>query len=285
MNSFLSQNRTKAFLPVSSTELNEYRKQLIGVLQSANIEVVENSDQLTKAQCSIHILGSQYNNTTADLNIANDEYWFKQAYNQINENNLFRIFVWQPPSLQNLIISPRQNEFINSIRNNLVQNMTFSSHHSPVMLVEDIRSIIYAEKKAVFDTIPTEVFFIYNEIDEDLGNGIVEILNDVVKIEKLNISLNLGTDYSELISQQIQKSQLTAIYFNRAANWAVPFTKQVWKNIGGASANKKILMIGDADYEENQNILFDAPNVTNISTSTELIALETKVFYDNLFIK
>jgi hypothetical protein len=285
MNSFLSQNKIKAFLPHSKPELNEYRKQLIGVLQSANIEVIENPDQLENTQCSIHILGCQYSDDNNDLGISDDEFWFKKAYNLINTNKLFRIFVWQPPFLQNQINSLKQNAFINSIRNNLVQNMTFSNHHSPVMLVEDIRSIIYTEQKAIFDTNPTDVFFIYNEIDEDLGDSIVELLNDVVKIEKLNISLNLGTDYSELISQQIQKSQLTAIYFNRTANWAVPFTKQVWKNIGGASANKKILMIGDSGYEQNQNILFEAPNVTNISTSTELIPLETKVFYDNLFLK
>jgi hypothetical protein len=285
MNSYLSPNKIKAFLPDSNTELVSYRKLLIGVLQSANIEVVEDPSELSSSQCSIHILGNQYKKSAADPSISNDEFWFNQAYNHINNNKFFRIFVWQPPALQNQIVSPKQTDFINSIRNNLVQNMTFSNHHSPVMLVEDIRSIIYAEQKAVFDTNPTDIFFIYNEIDEDTGNDIVELLNDVVKIEKLNISLNLGTDYSELISQQIQKSQLTAIYFNRTANWAVPFTKQVWKNIGGASANKKILMIGDAEYEQNKTALFNAPNVTNINASTELIPLETKVFYDNLSIK
>jgi hypothetical protein len=283
MSSYLNQTRIKAFLPRGDNDITAYRKQLIGVLSSAHIEVVEDPDLFSTTDCSIHILGSQYNNVN-NLAQSNDEYWFEQACNQISTNRLFRIFVWQPLELQNQVIALKQNQFINNIRNNLVRNMTFSNHQSPILLVEDIRSIIYAEQKAVFDTKAADVFFIYNEIDEDYGNGIADILSDVIKIEKLNISLNLQTDYSELISQQIQKSHLTAIYFNRSAQWALPFTKQVWKNIGGASANKKFLMIGDTGYEHNKDILFDAPNVSRVNTSAELIPLEIKVFYDKMTI-
>ena len=284
MISYLNKNRIKVFLPNGANDTTVYRKQLLGVLQSANIEVVEDINLLSTTECSIHLLGCLYNNNNNSA-ISNDKYCFEQACNQIIKNKLYRIFVWQTPVLNNQMISSKQEDFINSIRNNLVQNMIFSNHHSPVMLVEDIRSIIYSELKTVFDTKPADVFFIYNEIDEDFGNEIVETLSDVVKIEKLNISLNIKTDYSELISQQIKKSRLTVIYFNSTANWALPFAKQVWKNIGGASANKKILMIGDTDYEQNKNIRFDAPNVSVIHSSKDLIPLETKVFYDKMFTK
>lgn len=278
-------NKIKAFLPESNPQLNEYRRQLIGVLQSANIQVLQDPKLLPHADCSIHLLGSQYGSTTNNQGISDDEFLFNQACNLNKENQSFRIFIWQPPIMQDQLVSQKQTDFINSIRNNLFQNMTLSKHHSAVMFVEDIRSILYAEQKEVFDITPADVFFIYNEIDEDNGNSIVELLNDVVKVEKLNISLKMPTDYSELIAQQIQKSKLTTIYFNRTANWAIPFAKQVWKKIGGASANKEILMISDTDYEQNKNIVFNAPNVTNLNTGTELIPLETKVFYDKMQLK
>lgn len=279
MNSHLLQNKIKAFLPKEAGEPNPYRNQLIRVLISANIEVVEDLNYLSATQCSIHIVGC----SNTDAEVANAEFLFEQACKQNDADENFRIFVWQPPLDQKLHLSGNQASFINSIRNNHIQNLTFSNHYSAIMLVEDIRSIVYSEQKAVFDTNPADMFFIYNEIDEDSGKGIVGILDDIIKIETLNISLSVPRNYSELIAQQIQNSKLTIIYFNRTANWALPFAKQVWKNIGGASANKKILMVGDAEYEQNKNIAFDAPNVSNINASTDLIPLETKVFYDKMF--
>jgi hypothetical protein len=282
MSTIYDTKKIKAFLPKSNPQLNGYRNQLIGVLHAANIQVLQDPRLLPFANCSIHVLGNQYNSATNNQDISDDELFFNQALDLNKKSSSFRIFIWQPPALNNEQVSPKQAHFINNIHNNMFQNMTLSKHPSPVMFVEDIRSILYTEQKEVFDIRPADVFFIYNEIDEDKGNSIVELLNDVLKVEKLNISLKTPTDYSELIAQQIQKSQLTTIYFNRTSNWAIPFAKQVWKKIGGASANKQILMISDSDYDQNKDIIFNAPNVSNLNTGSELIPLETKVFYDKM---
>lgn len=275
-------NRIKAFVPSPVGENNMYYRQLYGVLQSANIEVITSEQSAEKADCAILLIGNEYKNSNRGLTISDEEYWFNKAC-QINTNNSsYRIFIWQPGFYRNNDSSSKQTAFINSIRNHLIQNMMFCNYLSPVMFVEDIRTVMYEEQKTKFDTKLTDVFFIFNEIDEDHGHAIVELLSDVVKVELLSISLRSETDYSEFIAQQIKKSYLTTIYYNRTANWAVPFTQQVWKKIGGASSDKKILMIGDADYDSNQNIAFDAPNVTSMCTGTELIPLETKVFYDKI---
>lgn len=274
-------NKIKTFVPLSSAEIDKSHAQLIGVLQSANIEILVKEEDFEQAHCAILFIGKSYSHSTRGLSISDEEYWFKKSCDLNEKNSSFRIFIWQPLSFEKSV-TQEQTTFINSIRNNLIQNMMFCNHISPVMFVEDIRSVVYEEQKIQFNTKSTNVFFIYNEIDEDNGNNIVELLNDVVKVEPLNISLRSETDYSEFIAQQIQKSELTTIYFNRTANWAIPFAQQVWKKIGGASANKKILMIGDADFETNHDIKFKAPNVTNICAGTELIPLETKVFYDKL---
>lgn len=283
METRIPDNKIKAYVPIPTTDINQFYFQLLGVLKSAKIEIISAEQDISQAHCAIHLIGNSYKKSTLGFDISDEEYWFNLSCEQNQENPSFRIFIWHPTQLSNIIESDKQVTFINSIRQNLIQNMTFCSQESPVMFVEDIRSIVFEEQQTKYETKKTDVFFIYNEIDEDNGNNIVELLTDVVKVECLNISLRSETDYSEFIAQQIKKSYLTTIYFNRTANWAVPFTQQVWKKIGGASANKEILMIGDSDFDLNKDIVFKAPNVTNLCAGTELIPLETKVFYDRIF--
>ena len=107
------------------------------------------------------------------------------------------------------------------------------------------------------------------------------MLVDVANVQKLSIVLNSPTDYSELISQQILRSQLTVIYFKRTSGWAIPFIQQVWKKIGGASAHHTLWLIGDASVSANIKINLSIPNVEIRIESEELIPLEIKVLLDN----
>ncbi len=273
----------KAFVPKAGKSVSQYYNHLIQVLQSADIGVFTNQEEIGNTQCAIHIIGNEYHASEFDPTISEEQFWLQQSYLQKGKNKKYRIFIWQPETISLQEISAEQSLFINSIRNNLIQNVAFCNHNSPILFVEDIRSIIHEEQPAEDNIKQSNIFFIHNEIDEEKGKGIVELLSDVVKVEKLNLSLRSEIDYLEFIVRQIQNSQLTVVYFNHTGNWALPFIQQIWKNTGGASTNKTMVLIGDTEHEQNKNLSFDAPNVINISTSTELIPLEIKVLFDKLF--
>ena len=276
-------NLIKAFLPNPNKTIHKNYTQLQSVLDAANVTTYVNPDEISNANCAIHLIGNEYCISELHTDITEEQYWLQKSFEHKKQNNNFRIFIWQPEILPGQEIAPKQTEFINSIRNSLVQDMAFCNHVSPVMFVEDLRSIIYEEEPVSYDTKSSDIFFIQNEIDEENGNDIVELLSDILKVVKLNLSLRTQMDYSGYIAQQIKKSKLTVIYFSHTGNWALPFIQQIWKNTGGASANKTIVFIGDTEYEQNKKIIFDAENVINISTSKELVPLEIKVLYDKTF--
>ena len=276
-------NKIKVYLPESMDDVQPLRNHLEIVMHQANLKVYraeQNEIDLEEADCSVHILGNKFDTNTETPSVVQQRFLQARKFNEKNEN--FRIFIWQPAQFLAKENAPKQEQFINSIRNKIYRNMVFSNHESPILLVEDMRSIIYTEQKTNFKVNDTEVFFIYNEIDEDSALEIVDLLADVVKVQKLSIILNSATDYSELIAQQIQRCIVPVIYFKRTSGWAVPFTQQVWKKIGGASANKTIHLIGDANIEKNRQLKLSIPNVVTSFESEELIPLEIKVLIDNL---
>ncbi len=267
------------FVAFVSPEMMPQRAMLMAILQSAGMSIVthdsdDNIEQLLEqADCSLHLLSNKYSATSEN------QLQKARKRNQILEN--FTVFIWQQ-SIVFQKIEPQQENFINSVRNNILRNMIFTNHDSPVMLTEDIRAIMTTERQVNYHAEETQIFFIYNEIDLDAASSITDLLNDVASIKSLSIILNNATDYSEMVSQQIEKSELTVIFFKRSANWAMPFTQQVWKKIGGASSGATLLLIGDGNHIQNTNAKFDAPNITSLIVAEELIPLEIKVQYDKL---
>ena len=89
-------------------------------------------------------------------------------------------------------------------------------------------------------------------------------------------------NYSEYCSQQMKKSKLAVIYFKESADWALPFSQQVWKKVGGAMSKTPILLIGDDDPETNLNKKLKVPKIISLIVSGTLIPLEIKVQYDKV---
>jgi len=271
--------KIRVFLAKVSLEMQSLRQTLFSILHYAGMQILECEHNdiekvLEKSDCSIHIIGRNYfPEAEQQLNIARN-------YN--SKNSLFKIFLWQPLERKNIVLENKQEEFINNLRNNIFRNMIFTNHESPVMFTEDIRSIMHSEKLINYNVKPTEIFFIHNELDEDAVKNIIDLLDDIASLQLLNIILSSNTDYSELVAQQIGKSGLTVIFFKRSSKWALPFTQQIWKKIGGASSGATILLIGDGNHEQNMKISFAAPNVTFMAIAEELIPLEIKVQYDKL---
>ena len=82
-------------------------------------------------------------------------------------------------------------------------------------------------------------------------------------MEVMNILPDGEAEYREMSAQQIPKSKLAVIYFKYAADWALPFIKQVWKQVGGASSPTPFMLIGEDDPESNRARSFKAPKVVS----------------------
>lgn len=285
------------FLAQGSQEQSALRNEMSSVLQRAGMNVIPSEEylgsetllssfpaQLAASNCSLHIIFPQYGPVTDDgMSIAKVQ--FLAAKSHLASHPDFKIFVWLPPTTDILNIEPDQLSFINEVKNNISKNMVFSNAVSPIQLVDDIRSLMETKETVEFDLNSTDIFLMSNQLDEGEANEIIDMLSDIVPVEKLNIIQDSDTDYSELCKQQIPKSKLAVIYFKESGDWAVPFAQQVWKKIGGATAHTPILLIGDTDPDTNQTKKFNAPKVISLIVEGTLIPLEIKVQYDKVTTK
>ncbi len=299
MQSVPKKNKLKVFLSETSGDAIELQKKLKRILSKAGLEVLfikkedfDNEESAIKkikeyieiSDCSIHLLGNEYGEIFDKKNkLSISEYQYTEAQNK-NRKLLsgFKMFVWQPFSINTNEKEEAQEVFLDSIMQNILRNMIFSNHDSPVMFVEDIRSIIQLEQKTESSAQSTDMFFIYNELDEDSAQSITELLSDIADVESLSISQNANADFSSMVAQQFDKSILTVVFFKTRADWALPFVQQVWKKVGGASAKSNILLIGDANQESNHDKMFKAPKVQSLIIAEELIPLEIKVQFDKI---
>lgn len=279
----------KVFLSQCLPQNEELRSGLAAVLKKAGMLVVPEDEQsdaiaeqsldsfLSASNCSVHVLFPEYSDSAKEQ--------FVTAKKHLLINPDFKIFIWLPPSTDMFNTDAEQLHFINEVKNNIAKNMMFSNASSPIQLVDDIRSAMETKSVISFDLNSTDIFMMSNQLDEAEANEIIDLLSDIVPVEKLNIIQDSETDYSELCKQQIPKSRLAVIYFKESADWALPFAQQVWKKIGGATTHTPILLIGDTDPDTNTNKKFSAPKVISLIIEGALIPLEIKVQYDKAISK
>jgi hypothetical protein len=281
------------YLAFTTVNIEEKRHDLFNTLLKASFQVYPSNleynngffshitEEINSASCSVHIFGLDYGTLLEGQSISLAHYQYNVALNKLKENSSYKIFVWFPYSI-NEIKDELQLKFISDIRNNITHGINFSNTSSAIQLVDDLRTSVKVESKQEFDIKDTDVFLVYNQLDDYDANDVAEMLSDIIPIEKLNIVQDSDMDYSEFCAQQIGKSKLAVIYFKESADWALPFTQQIWKKIGGASSHTPILLIGDEDPETNTNKKFKAPKVVSLIVAGELIPLEIKVQYDKI---
>jgi hypothetical protein len=190
----------------------------------------------------------------------------------------FNSFIWVHPDATG-VVKPAQQEFIKYIRNNITKNMMFSNSAGPMQLVDDIRVVMIKEEVEVFDSKDTDIFFIFNQQDELEAMEITDKLSLEYPIEILNIMPDGEDQYRELSSQQIPRSKLAVVYFKYAADWALPFIKQIWKEVGGASSPTPIFFVGEDDPRSNLARIFKAPKVVSNIVPKEEVPSEVKKVY------
>lgn len=286
----------KVFLSEVSDEMKPTREFLRKILSRAGLELVlpeseedfehlrqEIINNIQQADCTVHILGHSYGRVIKSTKPTSlTEFQFNVAKRYQKQNIISKIFVWYPQDIINIPAETPQENFINSIRNNITTNMVYSNHDSPVVFVEDLRSIMFSENKNRKDIKETDIFFVYNELDDDEAKSIIELVNDVAEVVSLGIVQNSSEDYLSYIADQVEKTKLLVIYYNRTAKWAHPFVQQVWNKTGGASSKTQILVIGDTETPANEDVEIDIPKVFSLSMEADLMPLEIKVQLDKL---
>lgn len=288
----INNEKPTIFLAWTSFDLKSVREEMVITLQKAGFNVVPNLDcpsdelefknkskeALAKATGSLHILSAEFGRRFEE----NDEFSFPQFQFEeaktLSENSDFQTFIWyyNPERKET---KPAQEKFINFIRNNITKNMMFSNSLGSMQLIDDIRSVMLTETKQELDTKDTDIFFIFNSQDEPDAQFITDILGNEYPIETMNILPDGEDQYREISSQQIPKSKLAVIYFKYAADWALPFIKQIWKQIGGASSPTPIMLVGEDEPVSNIARTFKAPKVVSTIVPKNTVPEEIKKVY------
>ena len=293
----IDRQRPNIYLAWTSNDLKESREEMAIILQKAGFNVLPSVDcpaddetfkqrtaeELKKCVCSLHMLSGEFGRRfESDEETSFPQYQFMEAKNKIaSSGSDFNLFVWLTPDA-GTSIKPSQQNFIKNIRNNITMNMVFSNSHGPMQLVDDMRVVMMKQDAIVYDSKDTDIYFIFNQQDELEARIIVDELSLEFPVETLNILPEGEDSYREMSTQQIPKSKLAVVYFKYAADWALPFIKQIWKQVGGASSPTPMFLVGEDNPQSNLARNFKAPRVTSSIVPKETIPAEVKKAYSKI---
>ncbi|MBZ5858418.1 adenylate/guanylate cyclase domain-containing protein [Flavihumibacter profundi] len=291
----INRDRPNIYLAWTSSDLKESREEMAIILQKAGFNVLpavdcpaddetfkqKTTEEIDKCVCSLHMLSGEFGRRfEADEEMSFPQYQFLAAKNKVDApGSDFSVFVWQSPE-NSVAIKPAQQNFIKYIRNNITRNMMFSNSLGPMQLVDDIRVVMMKNDTKVYDSKDTDIFFIFNQQDEQEAQHIINTLSLEFPVETMNILPEGEDSYREMSSQQIPKSKLAVVYFKYAADWALPFIKQIWKQVGGASSPTPMFLVGEDDPYTNIARNFKAPKVISSIVPKESIPVEVKKVYN-----
>ena len=267
----LYKRKFKVFLADVSPDMSEWRGRLYKVLSNAGIAV---EADLQVADCSVHILGK------SDIYSESGDGYNTPAGTQFREakqlcGKEFKLFVWNPLGALGAV-----NSYINDIRRDIVENTVYSDRTSPIIFVEDIRNIMNVKQQESRRHEPTDVFFLYNELDSDSAIDIYNMLKDFQSVQKLGISISSGVDYNTFVLEQLADSKIGVVYYNYASDWAVSFAQQIWKDSGGQSSTTPLVIAANKQHADRKQIAVLQNIIDCIVDEQRRIPLDIKVFLD-----
>lgn len=288
----IDRQKPSLYLAWTSGDLKEQREEMAIILQKAGFNVVPAIDcpaddeafkarvaeEMAKCTCSLHMLSGEFGRRfEKDEEVSFPQHQFEAARQRLASDADFSTFIWQVPDTQ--AVKPAQQNFIKHIRNNITKNMMFSNSPGPMQLVDDIRVVMMKQDAVTYDSKDTDIFFIFNQQDEFDAKVITDRISVEYPVEIMNILPDGEDAYRDISSQQIQRSKLAVIYFKYAADWALPFIKQIWKQVGGASSPTPLFLVGEDDPKSNMARNFKAPKVVSSIIPKENIPDEVKKVY------
>lgn len=285
----------RVFLAWTSSDLKSRREDLLISLSRAGFMVFPDFDcpsseedfstevarGLEQADFALHLFSTEYGRCFEETEESFPAFQYERA-RELSENGKIRQVIWQCPE-PGRPFKARQEAFIRDVRNRLNSHSIFSSAGNAMQLVDELRHYLKPESKSSGPAdINTEIFFIYNRQDFSEAEAITDFLSAEIPLEVLMIEPNTETLYRERTLQQLPETRLAVVYFKHSGDWAIPFIKQIWKDIGGAKAPNFFALVGDEIPETNAFRNFKAPRVISRITGGNRIAEEIRSIYRNL---
>ncbi len=279
----LYNQQIKVFLADATGDVSGARVRLERVLRKAGMIVVSPKESASdedvsaligSCDCSVHILGyvDIYNDDSDGYNSrAGVQY---RAARECRDEK-FKMFLWNPSGL----ISTR-NSYISAIRRDIVENTVYSQVPSPIVFVEDLRTIMSVSPKMKLDIGSADIFFIYNDADRDTASEVLSMLQDIQKVTSLGINMSSNTSYTDYINSQLLASKMGVIYFDYSVDWALPFARQLWKDSGGNSAKVPLYVAANSEHVTAQDLKTLKGFMEYTLAERSLLPLEVKVFFD-----
>jgi hypothetical protein len=272
----------KLFFADVSPEMVPMQQELRVILHRAGMQITDGggatSDEqlkkmMQKAECSVHILGTTdiyTQGTEGGESAAGKQY---RAAKQLCSGN-FKMFVWNPNGTSN------NAPYINKIRRTIEENIIYIDKPSPIVFVEDIRNIMTVKQAVNQETVASDIFFLYNDLDKDSAADICTMLKDLQTVTKLGVSMTNDVDYNTYIRQQLAVSKVGVVYYNYAGDWAVSFARQVWKDTGGNSATTPLFVVGNSEHAKPEQLEIFKDIMECAIDEPMRIPLDIKMFLD-----
>jgi hypothetical protein len=289
----INQEKQSIFLAWTSQELKAEREEMAIILQKAGFNVLpmhdcpadddefknQTHEAMKRCNGTLHMLGSSFGRRfEADEDISFPQYQLEEAMKIAGAAEDFHTFVWYNPDPA-IEVKQAQKQLITNVRNNITKNMTFSNASGAMSLVDDMRVMMKKQEVDDMNAKDTDIFFIFSQQDETEAQRITDLISTEYPVEVMNILPDGEQEYRELSKQQIPKSKLAVIYFKYAADWALPFIKQIWKQVGGASSPTPFMLIGEDDPKSNMARTFKAPKVVSTVVPNDEVHTEVKKVY------
>ena len=174
------------------------------------------------------------------------------------------------------------NAYVTNIRREIVENTIYSSTTSHIVFAEDLRVIMSVTPNSRKKLSDADIFFIYNDLDSETASDILAMMQDVQKVTSLSINMSSDTDYSAYILSQFEVCKICVVYFDYAADWAMSFSRQIWKDNGGNSSKVPLFLAANSEHAQSSKISSMKNFMEYSVTEKDLIPLDIKIFFDKV---
>ncbi|MBQ4408491.1 MAG: hypothetical protein II852_15940 [Bacteroidales bacterium] len=281
----LYNQQIKVFLADATDDMAGARMRLGRVLRKAGMGVVSPPDGCSAMEarrligtcdCSVHLLGGVNIFEDSDEGVKTQSQIQYRAAKSFRDDD-FKMFLWNPSG-----VIDENNAYITAIRRDIVENTIYSQATSPIVFVEDLRTVMSLNPKMNLDIGTADIFFIYNDADRDTASEVLSMLQDVQQVTSLGINMSSATSYTDYINSQLQASKMGVIYFDYSMDWAMPFARQLWKDSGGKSSNVPLYVAANSAHVTEQDMKALKGFMDYTLTEKSLIPLEVKVYFDKM---
>jgi hypothetical protein len=284
---FLESNHQKirVFVADATGDIIGKRNSLRKVLSRAGLDVVAFDEKLTEeavreaiasCDCSVHVLGAISICESSDGGTLSQPALQYRIARERQDGN-FRMFLWNP-----LGYVGNNNAYVTNIRREIVENTIYSSTTSQIVFAEDLRVIMSVTPNSRKKLSDADIFFIYNDLDSETASDILAMMQDVQKVTSLSINMSSDTDYSAYILSQFEVCKICVVYFDYAADWAMSFSRQIWKDNGGNSSKVPLFLAANSEHAQASKISSMKNFMEYSVTEKDLIPLDIKIFFDKV---